>query len=152
MEWEELTSFCFDQQHSGPMNKAPLPKYKWVEPIQDQTRLRSEQSLERVFCAGLDCVSCGRPSQSCPSTRPASACLHELRGHKAEVLAVEHIPEVDAVLDAVCSAGGMRRARIPHGGFANARRSRTHSKLYDGAPRANGSSRAAPTVRYTYGT
>ena len=95
MEWEELTSFIVDQQHSGPMNEAPLPKYKWVEPIQDQTRLRSEQSLERVFyLPSLDCiVLCERPSPvaSIYSTK-ASACLHELRGHKAEVLAVEHIP------------------------------------------------------------
>ena len=48
MEWEELTSFIVEAQHSGAMNEAPLPKYKPVEPIQDQTRLRSEQSIEKV--------------------------------------------------------------------------------------------------------
>ena len=91
MEWAELTSFIVGQgavQGGGPTNESPLLKYKPVDPIQDQTRLRSEQSIEKVvYLPELDMVFlCERPSPTVSIYSPrGSACVHELKGHKAEV-------------------------------------------------------------------
>ena len=64
--------------------------------LQDQSRLRSEQSIERVYyLAEPDLlVLCERPSPTVSVYSPkAHGCLKELKGHRAEVLAVEHISE-----------------------------------------------------------
>ena len=64
-------------------------------------RLRSEQSVERVFyLEGLDLlVLCERPSPIVSLYSPKhAACLHELKGHKGEVLAVEHVSEVGCLV------------------------------------------------------
>eukprot|EP00966_Prymnesium_polylepis_P271504 6272890-Prymnesium_polylepis.1 len=42
MEWEELTSFIVEALNGGDLT-ITLPKYRPIEPVQDQTRLRSEQ-------------------------------------------------------------------------------------------------------------
>ena len=47
MEWEELTSFIVEALNGGDLT-ITLPKYRAIEPVQDQTRLRSEQSIERA--------------------------------------------------------------------------------------------------------
>ena len=75
--------------------------YKPIPTVQDETRLRSEQSIERVFyLPGLDLLLlCERPSAVVSVYSPLkSPCRHEIREHKAEVLAVEHVPECGCVV------------------------------------------------------
>lgn len=105
----------------------PIRKYRAVEPLLDQTRLRSEQVIERVRATASPALSpflsctpsslpspptltprlqlqifyfdqldmlmlCERPSPVVSVYSPKSAaCKHELRGHSAEVLAIESI-------------------------------------------------------------
>lgn len=99
MEWAELTSFIVEAHGVGGSDS--IPPYKQIEPVQDQGRLRSEQSIERVFyLSELDLlVLCEKPSPVVSIYSPkAFGCLHELKGHKAEVLAVVHIPEISCVV------------------------------------------------------
>ena len=102
MEWAELTSFIIESQTTGgPLSEAPLTVYKPIPTVQDETRLRSEQSIERVFyLPGLDLLLlCERPSAVVSVYSPLkSPCRHEIREHKAEVLAVEHVPECGCVV------------------------------------------------------
>ena len=103
MEWAELTSFIVEAEHGGVLSETPLAKYKPITPVQDQTRVRSEQSIERIFyLPGLDrLLLCERPAPLVAVYSPTTAaCIHELHGHRAEVLAVEHIPELACVVTA----------------------------------------------------
>ena len=102
MEWAELTSFIVDAQTTGgALKETPLPLFKQIDPVQDETRLRSEQSIERVYyLPGLDLLlMCERPAALVSVYSPkASPCLHELSGHRSEVLAIEHVPECGVVV------------------------------------------------------
>ena len=91
MEWSELTSYIVES-HAKP--EPPMPEFRAVPPPLDQSRLKSLQRIERVFyVAPLDLVllcEAPQPVVSVYSPRQA-ACLRELKGHRAEVLAVEYV-------------------------------------------------------------
>ena len=91
MEWSELTSYIVES-HAKP--EPPMPEFHAVPPLLDQSRLKSMQRIERVFyVAPLDLVLLCEAPQSVVSVYSPrqAACLHELRGHRAEVLAVEYV-------------------------------------------------------------
>lgn len=91
MEWSELTSYIVES-HAKP--EPPMPEFHAVPPLLDQSRLKSGQRIERVFyVAPLDLVLLCEAPQSVVSiySPRQAACLHELRGHRAEVLAVEYV-------------------------------------------------------------
>ena len=101
MEWDELTSFIVEEQRSNGVGEAPPPKYRQVSPLIDQNRIRSEQSIEKVYyVSALDVlVLCESPAPLVSIYRPKTVdCLHELKGHKAEVLALEHIEEAGCLV------------------------------------------------------
>ena len=158
MEWAELTSFIVESQHAGALRDGAVP-HRQVEPIQDQTRLRSEQTVERLFYLdALDALLlCERPAPTVSVYSPkASACVHELKGHSAEVLAVEHVPEAGVVVTSgadltLCfwdAAGGKhatwklrQRASVQHSSWRSS-----------GWRAAGSSSPAARTAASTRGT
>ena len=91
MEWSELTAYIVES-HAKP--EPPMPEFHAVPPLLDQGRLKSMQRVERVFyVAPLDLVLLCEAPQSVVSVYSPrqAACLRELRGHRAEVLALEYV-------------------------------------------------------------
>ncbi|KAL1523030.1 hypothetical protein AB1Y20_017992 [Prymnesium parvum] len=100
MEWQELTSFLVEALNGADLSN-PILKYREIEPILDQTRLRSEQSVEKVYYfEQLDrLLLCEGPSAGVLVYSPqASACKNDLKGHTREVLAAEIIEEIACVV------------------------------------------------------
>ena len=100
MEWSELTSYIVES-HAGQQLELELPPLHAVPPLLDQSRLRCEQSIEQIcYLEPLDLVLlCERPRPVVSIYSPRrAACIHELKGHRAEVLAVEHIAAAGVVV------------------------------------------------------
>ena len=105
MEWEELTSYIVES-HASPT--VQLPAFHAVPPLPDQSRLRSGQTIERIFFVPvLDLLLlCERPQPIVSVYSPKhAACLHQLRGHRAEARrAPPRPPETSRTLGACATA------------------------------------------------